>query len=348
MYKERIKKLRKVLEKRKLKAVLISSLETTIPNVYYFTGFYDVGSAAYLLLTKDNEFLITREERANREAKIGVFNPKKKHLSQILKDFKIEKNRIGIDGTQSYSFFKALNKKLPKLKFVDIKDDIYNIRQIKDTLEIKNITKACRLTDRILKNAMNKKSNNEAVISRKIKKEVFEREAYEAFPPIVAGDANSSNIHYFKNDMKFKDSVLIDMGVKYNHYCSDVSRTFVLRRDKEILKAKKALIELHKKLDSFVKIGRTGKQVHDFAKKELEKAGYVKENFGKFYILGHGVGLDIHEEPILSPNSKTRLKENMVFALEPGIYFKGRFGVRTEDTVLLTKKGIKRLSKSKW
>jgi len=155
-------------------------------------------------------------------------------------------------------------------------------------------------------------------------------------------------VHYFRNNSRFKDNLLLDLGVKSGHYASDVSRTFAVSGNPEMKRAIHTLSELQAELDDFIVPGIEVSKVYDFAAAYLDKAGYEKENFKNFHRLGHGVGLELHEWPSFGPKDKTILEENMVFTLEPALYFAGKFGARIEDTVLLTKKGIERLSKFKF
>jgi len=241
----------------------------------------------------------------------------------------------------------ALEKRLPKARFVDVAEEIGKVRAIKDAPEIESTRVACGLTDKIL-SRLPLRAGNESDVEHRIKEEILRLRTEEAFPPIVAGDANSSNVHYFRNNGRFKDNLLLDMGVKSGHYCSDVSRTFAVSGNPEMKKAIRTLSELQGELDDFIMPGIEVSEVYDFAAAYLDKAGYAKENFKNFHRLGHGVGLEIHEWPSFGPKDKTVLEENMVFTLEPALYFKGKFGARIEDTVLLTKKGIERLSKFKF
>lgn len=345
-YEKRIEQLREILSKRKLSAIMVNSGGFTVPNIYYFTGYYDMASAM-LLVTKDEARLYAKYESALEESRIETVRMEQKQkFSGILKKEKLDLKRIGFDGSISYSFFGALAKKLPKLRFVDVAEEIGKVRAIKDDMEINCTKDACRLTDKIL-SKLPLHSGNESDIEHKIKEEVIRLRTEEAFPPIAAGDVNSSNVHYFRNNCSFKDNLLLDIGVKAGHYCSDVSRTFALSGNPEIKKAIRTLAELQGELDDFVRPGIKAGAVHKFASDYLDKAGYKDENFKNFHRMGHGVGIEIHEWPSFGPEDETVLRENMVVTLEPALYFRGRFGARIEDTVLLKKNGIERLSKFK-
>jgi Xaa-Pro aminopeptidase len=128
-------------------------------------------------------------------------------------------------------------------------------------------------------------------------------------------------------------TIVIDMGAKYQGYCSDLTRTIVLGKPDAqakrvydvVLAAQEAAIEM-------VRPDMTGAECDGIARKLIEETGYG-DAFG--HSLGHGVGLEVHENPGLGPNSQGKLQENMVFTIEPGIYLTGWGGVRIEDVVVL-------------
>jgi Xaa-Pro aminopeptidase len=165
-----------------------------------------------------------------------------------------------------------------------------------------------------------------------------------SFPSIVAADANAALPHAIPGDAKLKRNglLLIDWGARYNGYCSDLTRVVGLggmsRRMREVyavvLEAQQAGIEA-------IAPGRSLKEVDAAARGVIERAGYGKR-FG--HSLGHGLGLDVHEEPRLASTAEGRLEEGMVVTVEPGIYLPGEGGVRIEDDVVVTASGGQVLS----
>ena len=170
-----------------------------------------------------------------------------------------------------------------------------------------------------------------------------------SFEPIVALDENAAKPHALPSDktLHFGDHLLVDAGLKYKRYCSDRTRCcevgaqmhfnkkqhFSDAKHQQIydivLKAQEASIKAVKAGVKAVDIDRAGREV-------IEKAGY-----GKYFVhsTGHGVGLDIHEEPFISAKSQTVIEEDMIFTIEPGIYLPDEFGVRIEDMVRVTADG---------
>ncbi len=347
-YKKRIEKSKAVLELKNLDAVLLTSLNTPSSNIYYFTG-YVPQEPTFLLITKNRELLLTSEkEKVEHKCKVKeIIDLQEFKVSDMLKKLSLEKGKIGIDGKTSYNMYLKLQIKLPEVTFVDVDQDIEKIRAIKEPEEIEKIRKSCLITDRILSEIINEglKNKNEEQIASEIRKKIVNVNKRWSFEPIVAGDINSSYIHHYSGNKKFKNTVLIDLGVKNGFYCSDMCRTFMLKKNKKIQKVLETLTELHSQLDEYITIGKTVSDVESFSQKMLTEAGYETTHYGNFHALGHGVGLEVHESPAFSKKSAMKLTENMVFTLEPAIYIKENFGVRIEDVVVLTKKGIKRLTK---
>lgn len=158
-----------------------------------------------------------------------------------------------------------------------------------------------------------------------------------SFETIVAFGAGSSVPHHETGDTKlrFGDVVLIDYGCKKGGYCSDCTRTFLFGDDgkhEEFKKHYALVLEAHELAKARIVAGMTGKEADEIAR------GYFREHGldGAFtHSLGHGIGLEIHEHPMLSPRSEEVLLDGMVFSDEPGLYFAGKYGIRIEDSVTL-------------
>ena len=135
--------------------------------------------------------------------------------------------------------------------------------------------------------------------------------------------------------LRFGDPILIDYGCKYEGYCSDCTRTFLFGDDgkhEEFKKIHAAVLAAHELVKERVTAGMTGREADAVARDHLREKG-LAEYFT--HSLGHGVGLQIHEYPVLSPRGEERLENGMVFSDEPGVYLAGKLGVRIEDTVCL-------------
>lgn len=155
---------------------------------------------------------------------------------------------------------------------------------------------------------------------------------------------NTSKPHAVPTDRKIqeKDVITIDMGCKVNGYCSDMTRTFFVGEVPEEIKPVYDLV-----LKNQI---QTGEQYKDGASTRLltkmVENDFKLHGYNLVHSLGHGVGMEIHEAPYISYSSDIPLRENMVVTNEPGIYIPGKFGVRIEDTVQITKFGCINLTKS--
>ncbi len=164
-----------------------------------------------------------------------------------------------------------------------------------------------------------------------------------SFETIVAFGAHAAVPHHETGDTKlrFGDEILIDFGCRVNGYCSDITRTFLFGDDGKHEGFKKAyacVLEAHKKAKAEIVSGMTGKQADAIAREYLKEQGY-----GELFThsLGHGIGLNVHEKPLISPKSERLLEDGMVFSDEPGVYQAGEYGIRIEDTVTLQNGKVK-------
>jgi len=165
-----------------------------------------------------------------------------------------------------------------------------------------------------------------------------------AFDTIVASGPNSSMPHAVPTNRKIEsgDAITIDMGCKYNGYCSDMTRTiFVDKIDDEKRKIYDLVLKNQKQILDEIKEGVSPKTLT-----KMVEGDFKINDQMLIHSLGHGVGLETHELPYISLKNENLLKENMVITDEPGIYLPGNFGVRIEDTVLVTKYGCIPLTKS--
>ena len=165
-----------------------------------------------------------------------------------------------------------------------------------------------------------------------------------SFDTIVGAGVNSALIHSTPSEkvVKENDIILLDFGCVLDEYCSDMSRTiFVGNPTEKQIKIYNLVKEAHRKAAESITIGTTTDVADSYGRKNIQDAGYDYA-----HALGHGVGKQVHEEPVLSPKRSTDLLENMVFTIEPGIYLENEFGVRIEDTGVLTPDGVKLFSKS--
>jgi Xaa-Pro aminopeptidase len=256
--------------------------------------------------------------------------------------------KVGFEAKDlKYNEYEELNKKLKTVK--PIKNLVEYLRIIKDNNEISKIKKAVQITDKVFAETLGylKPRQTELKVARKICDLVIKYGAQDiSFPPIVAFGKNSARPHYKIGETKLKKNgiLLLDLGVKYKGYCSDLTRTiYIGEPDRKFEKIYKAVLEAQSAAIKTIKPGIKAKDIHNTVVKVFKR----KRLENKFiHSTGHGIGLDVHEHPSIYANSSAVLKEGMVITIEPGIYIEGWGGVRIENVVLITKNGSEILSKA--
>ncbi len=245
----------------------------------------------------------------------------------------------------TYAKYKEYMHKYKINSLIETENMIEKQRTVKDEEEIENIRKACEITDNCFEYITKyiKPGMTEKQIAREIDDYYYKNSEGLAFDTIVASGENSSKPHAVPGERKIqeKDIITIDMGCKINGYCSDMTRTIFVG---DILEEVKPIYDLVlKNQEQTLKDLKEGANTKQISK--MVDNDFRLNNYDLIHALGHGVGLDIHEEPILSCYSENTLKENMIVTNEPGIYIAGKFGVRIEDTVLITKGSCETLTK---
>ena len=246
----------------------------------------------------------------------------------------------------TYAKYKEYMRKYKVNSLVETEKMIEKQRMVKDEEEIENLRKACKVTDECFEHIVNyiRPGMTEKQISREIDYYYYKNAQGLSFETIVASGENSSKPHAIPTDRKIQnvDIITIDMGCKINGYCSDMTRTIFVGQVPEYVKPVYELVlKNQKQVLQDMKENANTKQIAKMVDNDFKL-----NNYDLIHALGHGVGLEIHEGPVLSINSENILRENMVVTNEPGIYIPGQFGVRIEDTVLITKGGCETLTKS--
>jgi Xaa-Pro aminopeptidase len=348
--KKRINGLQKILARDRIDVAFISCLSNKDPSLRYYTG-CEIDAGFLIIPKKGNSIFLASKMEYDR-AKQGLTKAKfvkvlkfQKPISEQVAKL-VKKSRpksIGLNkGIVSVNEFSALRKgisKFLKIKgFTDISGILLEIRSVKDEYEIGLIKHACRISDDIFRKTFNNlgQLTTEEDIRQYMIKETHKLGLKTSFDPLVASGKNSGFPHYLGGDVKIKKGFLfIDFGVEYDGYKSDTTRVIYKGRPTgEELQKYAHLLTVQKILVDMIKPGIKCSQLYNAANSLLGKdAKYFTHN------LGHGVGIEIHESPNLSPESKTILEPGMVVTVEPGIYFPKKFGIRIEDTVLVTKEG---------
>ncbi len=246
----------------------------------------------------------------------------------------------------TYAQYKEYIRKYKIHNFVETENIIEKQRMIKDDEEISNIKKACEITDNCFSYILTyiKPGMTEKQIANEIEDYYKQRTDGLSFETIVASGENSSKPHAIPTDRKIQDVdiITIDMGCKVNGYCSDMTRTFFVGKVPEEMKTiYDRVLENQNKVIEEMKDGANTRLLTKMVESDFQLNGY-----DLIHALGHGVGMEIHESPYINRRSDMILKENMVVTDEPGIYIPGKFGVRIEDTIQITKFGCIKLTNS--
>lgn len=354
---DRLKKVRKLLSEQSLDAVLISSL----PNIIYlsdYNGFVPDERDAYVVITRNEAYILTNLLYAEAMPKavphlklieITRDNPLKKAFADLiskhsLKSIGYEESNLTV---QEFGQLNSLSAKLTPA-------NLHFLRIEKDTEELAFLQKACEITDDAF-----------AFIQTKIKPEVTEIEianllnlyfvghnAESSFRAVVAFGANSSVPHHLSGQKKLKkdDIILIDFGAKYHNYCADMTRTFFMgkatKKQKEI---HQLVYETQIYVQELIKVKlQKHEPVSSFELDAAARKFIADRHYPPFpYSLGHGIGLEVHEMPLLNPRHDDPIGNDTVFTLEPGIHLPGEIGVRIEDMFLIQNNALHQLTHSR-
>lgn len=328
-----------------LDGIIINNLK----NVYYLTGFW--GSNGTVFISRDRQVLVTDsryivaakqevtgfEIRADRD-ELGL-------ISGLVKDAGLK--RIGFEDEISVAYFKRMEGLFAGLELVPVTNFVQELRMFKDADEIAVIRKACSISDQAFADALDfiKPGKTEIEIANFLDFRMRELGAAGlSFDTILASGVNSSkpHAHPMHKPVELGEAITMDFGCLYDHYVSDMTRTIYLGHvsDEEqeiyntVLKANQALIDQAKDGLGFREFDKIPRDI-------IIEAGY-----GDYFThgIGHGIGLDIHEDPYFSQTSKEVIKAGMVLTDEPGIYLDEKYGVRIEDDILITETGCELLT----
>jgi Xaa-Pro aminopeptidase len=341
MLKNRRLRLTPFFEDNALDAILF----TNLTNIRYLCGFS--GSEGALLLTRTDAWFLC-DSRYTTQAAVEVsgaeireFSAKYEAVCSLIADNNF--HRIGFESTHTMvSDFRQLTERLIGCELVGIGASLDAIRSSKEQSEIDLLGEVAVLASASLQSSLSqlKPGGSESEFALALEIEMRRRGAdSRAFDFIVASGERGAMPHGRASDklLCHGEMVTIDFGAVKNGYHSDETVTVSLGRPCDRGREIHAIVkEAHDRAIAAVKPGLRCRDLDEVARSYIRQQGY-EDCFG--HGLGHGVGLDIHEKPVLSPRSDTVLEEGMVFTIEPGIYIPGFGGVRIEDTVAVTADG---------
>ncbi len=327
-------------------------LVTNEANMLYFAGF---PGAACLLLSKNGENMLyvygVNYEQAKAEGKgfsVELLKRDENLATRVaakIKDLGIKK--LAFDAL-TYENYRGLAKFLRgKAKLKPQGKLVWELRKVKTPEELELMRKAGELTCEGMKTAYEviRPGIREYEAAAEIEYAMRKKGSWgTAFETIVASGVRSAYPHGGCTDKIIREGnlIVVDIGASYRFYRSDMTRTLVAGKPSE---KQKHLYEIVKKAQQTavqtIKARAKAKDIDTAARKVIEDAGY-----GEYFVhsLGHGVGLEVHEPPVLGQHSKDRLEAGNVVTVEPGVYFVGFGGIRVEDTVLVKGYGVEKFT----
>lgn len=355
IYENRIKETIVKMKENNLDAIILFPS----PNLYYLTGFKTFPEGRLLLCvipTNEKPFFIAPklyESQIKKQSFIKEMvlwgdeeNPYN-ILENVINERNFKYNNIAVDDIMWAEQLLKIVNIFNDANFTPIGNLLNNIRLLKSKDEIEKLQEASNIVDEVIEavKASIKAGMTEIEIAALIEYEMRKRGSEgPSFETIVGSGPNSALPHYNAGERIVEDGdfVVLDFGGTYEGYCSDTTRTICIGKSSDKMKEVYNIVKEAQEIGvNTVKPGTKASEIDNAVRKHIEDNGY-----GKYFThrTGHGIGLQVHEEPYISSISDTILKQGMVFSIEPGIYIDGEFGVRIEDLVVVTENGCMRLN----
>ena len=346
----RLKRLRERMKHEKIDAMFVLSSS----NLRYISGYS--GSNGMCYINADEAWFFTdfryKTQSAAEVNNMHIDVPVGKDLFQAMKDKDCIKGSdvIGFEGNHlSFEQYDKLKSLYPDNKFVNKAQLMEELASVKEDVEIECFREAARITDAAFNELLNeiKPGISERMLDAKlsyIMKSMGSEK--DSFDTIIASGVNGSRPHHSPTEKLIQNGELItiDFGAMYKGYHGDVTRTVCLgKADEKQREIYAIVLEAQERALAGIRPGVTGKTVDAIARDYISSKGYG-EYFG--HGLGHGLSLEIHAEPRLSPTYDKELMVNQIVTVEPGIYIPDWSGVRMEDDVIITENGIENLTKA--
>ncbi len=349
MINSRLSLIRRKMADSNIDGLLVTSRE----NVYYLSGFS--GTSGDLLITNDTAYIlcdfrytVQAAQQApmyiRKDVKGGIY----KLVNELISLHRI--SRIGIeDRAVSYAAYAGMKNSLKNTLVCGVGDMVSSMRMVKDETELANMRMAAKIADTAFAETVKlmKCGMTEIEVAAELEYRMRKNgSSAVSFDTIVASGENAAKPHGTASDKALEagDFVVMDFGCIYNGYCSDMTRTVAVGEvSEEQRMVYNSVLYTQLKILNNIRPQIKCRDMDILARKVLDDFGFA-EYFG--HSLGHGVGIEIHEQPTLSSKSEILLQPGMVVTVEPGVYFDGKFGVRIEDTVIITENSIENLTNS--
>ncbi len=344
-----------------------------ISSVKWLTGFEGVfdSEAAHLAFVTPNSAILHTDSRYSDAAVAAaegtdwtVDDTRATHAKWVADAFAAHHEQAGtqpgrgicgfaIEDSLSIKEYRALEsafaEKAWSPRLVETDQVVVKLRACKDEAEIERLRAAQAITDAAFEHIIGfmREGMTEREVQFELEQTMRKMGAEDlAFSSIIASGANGASPHSIPGDKRLEagDLVVMDFGAKAKGYCSDMTRTVAIGYVSDEAKAVvDAVREANETVEAMLKPGVTGKAAHELAEYVLAQHGFA----GKMgHGLGHGVGIDIHELPVLSPRNEAPLEVGNVVTVEPGVYLSGKMGCRLEDFGIITPDGFEVFTQS--
>jgi Xaa-Pro aminopeptidase len=337
--KRRVKAVRDRLDRNRLDGLIVARPA----NVTYLTGFsghdaWAVVTGYSLYLITDSRYLELARKQCTQSTIVERKGPMIDAVARLLDRLKSVAT-VGIESTVSIAGFRTLNKGV-RARLRPIGGTVEEIRSTKDRSEIRALRAAASIAAKALDQTRRhfRPGITERELAALLDLEISRLGAERSFETIVAFGANASRPHHQPTcrALQQKDTLLIDFGARYDGYCSDITRCFTMGKPSKAYR--RAYEAVERAQAAAIGIARAGARLAelDAAPRDvLRTAGLPVYRYGT----GHGVGLEVHEQPSLRNNGDGKLKAGQIITIEPGVYIPGKFGIRIEDDILITETG---------
>jgi len=344
----RLKRLRQALDSAGAGAIL----ETHLPNIFYLCGFSGDSGALLVDATSATLFTDGRFSTQSREETRGIRvhihkGPLLVAVGEHLRTRK--RQRVAVAPSRlTLGGWKALRRAAGgNLKWFAVDDIVESLRGVKDAGEIEVIRDAARLGSQVMEEAIRlirpgvSELDIAAEIGYRMKRKGASGESFEA---IVASGPRSALPHARPTARRIgkNELVVLDLGAILRHYCSDLTRTVhVGKASAQVRQWYQAVLDAQTAARDALRPGVSCGTIDAAARNVLQRKG-----LGRYFVhsTGHGIGLEIHEDPRIARDQETILKTGNVVTLEPGVYVEGVGGIRIEDDALVTARGAEILT----
>jgi Xaa-Pro aminopeptidase len=342
-----LEKIKASVKAAELDALLI----TSEPNRLYAAGFHSTAGVAVVTDTKAWFFTDSRYIEAASNTVTGAEvlmvdreETYSKRINKIIDDESLK--TIGFEDEHvTYAEYAEWNEKL-SATLKPSQTLLTKLRAVKSSEDLAGMIEAQRISEKAFEEILPLISAD--ITERELAAELVYRMMKggaddKSFDPIVVSGVRSSMPHGVPTDTRIQPGFLtIDFGAKKNGWCSDTTRTVCVGKpDEEMVRIYNTVLNAQRAGITAAKAGVRGADIDAAARKVIEDAGYGK-CFGHGF--GHGLGLEVHETPNAAPSNEKEIPEGAVISAEPGIYIPGRYGVRIEDVICITKNGCENIT----